>query len=344
MSGMQGLTIAIVYSYESTTQLRRCVDSLVCEIPDILPLVGQVHWQLIKTPKAADKDTHFFPGSVLDSKSENLGANRNLALHAAKTEGFYFIDPDCWIERGSLKTLCKAYIQNRNDKAIFGFAGPNILISKNRKLERAFRWLGKLRFLNGGLSQISVQSKDRLDWHSPTCHILYNLKHLEDAAFSSRFVSVGEDLEFHFRQSRNKRRILICSQSRVWHEQSEELLGYLKKSFVYGKAQTLLLKAQPKSIGNKRLLLPGAVLAWIAVFFLLNGAGQWLFVMLSLLSLFLILGFEIIFYEDEKDFFSFPSFFILVATSYLLGQFSGLLVPLPARKNEEPKRAKNEYF
>jgi len=340
---MKGLTVALVFSYEPTSQLRRCVESVLNELPNIQSQVGHVEWILVRTPKGKGKDVSFFPGKVIESNDDNLGANRNRALQMARTEGFYFVDPDCWLEAGSLEILCDAFEREKGNPKIYGFAGPNILNSENLKLDRAFKWLGKTRFINGGLSQITVGSQDRLDWHSPTCHILYNLGHLQDAFFSSRFEKSGEDLDFHFRQSRKNNKILICSNSQVWHEQPRDFFSYLKKSFKYGKAQTFLLKVEPASIVNKRLTALFGSLIWAVLFFSLNETSQLIFLISTIVACVLILVYEVFSYKEEKEYFSFFYFFLLIAGFYLLGQFSGLLTPLPKKQNEMPRQAKTEY-
>lgn len=341
-SKMQGLTIAMIYSYESPAQLKRCVDSVSLEVAKIRSQVNDIHWILIRTPRAQGKDLSFYPGTVIESNTENLGFNRNLALQNAQTEGFYFVDPDCWLEPRALEILCQAFEKEKSNSQIFAFAGPNILKSENLILDSAFQWLGKLRFFNGGFSQIAVRSEDRLDWHSPTCHILYNLNRLQNASFSSQFEITGEDLEFHFRQSQEKKRILICSSSYVWHEQPRELFAYLKKCFKYGKAQTLLLKAQPMSFTNKRLLVLFASFLWMTLFLLLKTELRILLSGLTTVALVAGLAYEIIRYPGKKNYFSFPSLFMLIAGAYLLGQFSGLLLPLPKRQSEEPKPANKQ--
>lgn len=341
---IKGLTITLIYSYETTSQLKRSVDSILSELPEIKPLVGTVEWLLVRTPKAIGKDISFFPGKVIFSETENLAINRNLALEKSRTQAFYFIDPDCWLSRGSLKNLCQAFIQMKDDSSICAFAGPNILYSENQNLESQFRWLGKLRYLNGGLSQVAIPNKDRFDWHSPTCHILYNRDHLGDQVFSSKFESVGEDLEFHFRLKQLKKKIYICSQATVRHEQPGQSFDYFKKIFRYGTAQTRLLRHDPLSFTNKRLTVLFGFLTWLTVLLVSSGNFQNLFLIVSGAVAALFLFWENFSYEGEKRFFSHTVFYLMIAVSYLLGQFSGLMIPLQQKKSVKAKMANRKNF
>lgn len=325
---MQGLTVGIVFSYESTEQLKRCLNSIECERHTLLPLVSHLEVVVVRTPSSMEKDLGFFSGQVIESKSENLAFNRNQALNAGETEGFYFIDPDCWLADGALTKLCQTLIENKKNSSIYACAGPNVICSENKNFERFMRWLGKSQHINGGLSQLVTQGEDRFDWHSPTCNILYWKPRLRSPYFSEQFHLYGEDLEFHFRQSKGQRKIYITSQAFVWHEQPGSWLRFVKKIFFYGTSQTQLLKLHPSSVSNPRLRVLFGILSLLALGFAL----PWNWMAVILVMLIAVAGFvlviEMLKARELTHGFELAFSLSLIVISYFLGQVSGLLLPL----------------
>lgn len=326
---MPKLTIALLFSYEPIQQLERCVRSLQHDVEKLGEVFQSVEWLLITTPKAVGKDVSFFPGSALRSSSENLAINRNLALAHCQSEALYFIDPDCWLEPGTLFRHCRAFQKHREDLSVYAFAGPNVLRSENENLEMFLQWLGRSRWLHGGLSQIESGSGQKWDWHSPTCNILYDLTKMEGFRFSEKFKNVGEDLEFHFRiHNGSGRKVLIEGEAFVWHEQPPLFHQYLWKVFRYGLAQTHLLKAHWNGFRNRRLLIFFASLVWLVALSLLPAPLRLVFIATSVFAAVFVIVCEIFFYQGRKrPIFFFGAFILLIAT-YWLGQVFGLLIPM----------------
>lgn len=316
------ITIALIHSHETTEQLRRCVDSLVDQIK-ILPQFT-FKWILICAPEAHTKDTDFFPGLVIRSTTNNLAANRNRAIEQAQSKWLYFTDPDCWGTSTTLSMLLNQAVAH-NDK-YYAVAGPNYLLSKNSRLQNFFQFLGEMRWLNGGLTQIARHRASRSDWHAPTCNIIYDLEHVGAETYSPLFSRVGEDLEFHFRLKKKNKKILFHNEAWVWHEQSDSLWKYLKKIFFYGTAQTQLLNRHPHSVKNKRLLALVALFTWAFLLLVLPLSQAWIWLTLSWGALLALLCIEYFKNSSAKYFGYCVCAYVLMLSSYGLGQFFGLLI------------------
>ena len=327
---MDGLTIGIVYSYEPESQLQRCVQALTSQTAAIQKIVGSVHFKLICTPKARGKDLSFFPGEIVHSTSENLARNRNLALQNCQTDGLYFTDPDCWAHENTMTRLLQHLQETLSNPQVYAIAGPNVMRSENPQLQNFFQWLGEMRWLNGGLSQIATTGKDRLDWHSPTCNILYFRPRLGNLQFANSFSQVGEDLEFHFRHSQRDRKIAICNSAFVWHEQPQSFRSYLKKVFQYGVAQSLLFRTHPSSWRNPRIWLLFSFLFLVAVLLLSPSVAlMGLAVATAIFGAMLVM--EIRKGQSDRPLQLVVSYLALVMT-YGFGQLAGLFRPI--RKSE----------
>jgi glycosyltransferase involved in cell wall biosynthesis len=330
---MQGLTIGIVYSYEEEALLERCLESIERQRKKLESIASTIHIVIVRTPQARGRKIPYVQGQIIDAPTENLASNRNLALEACQTEGFYFIDPDCWLSDNSLPDLCQKLIKAISfDSKIFACAGPNRLVSKNQKFENFLKWLGNLKWLNGGLSQLVTNGKDRYDWHSPTCNILYWMPILQRPYFSSLFPQYGEDLEFHFRQSRNGRKILICGEAFVWHEQPTSRSRYFKKIFHYGTSQTQLLRMHPSSFFNRRLwvLAVNIILISVAVFL----PFHWFLGILagSIFIFAVLIATELFLSKEKSSPLDYTFLLCMILMSYSFGQLSGLVLPFGQNK------------
>jgi hypothetical protein len=331
---MPSMMVGIVFSVEPVEQLERCLKAIEEQIPLIEKHGVRVAGLLIKTPTASHKHPRHFFGKTIQSESENISLNRNMVLDNSAADWVYFTDPDCVLNKGSLETLVLEAFRQQGQRSIYAVAGANILFCEPSKLNQAFRWLGNCLWLNGGTAQLVTGKPSFLSRHSPTCNILYFMDRVGDLRFSPQFSRVGEDIELNFRLSRNGSRVFIQTNAAVFHEQSPSFLVYLSKVFGYGRAQTQLLKRDLGNALNPRLIVLYGSMAFVAFCRMAPSYVQHILA-LTFTTGILIFTIEYERFRERKNFFYMLWFLTSIYGAYLLGQWSGLVLPLARKKSEE---------
>lgn len=236
------LTIATVI-YNEIQYLSRFVQNLKNEVA---PLNLQVEWLFVLNHSQKETKNEILKilsqelteFSYYENTTNNLGLARNLLLQKSQSPLVYFTDPDILHKSRSLSKLYSLCHLDLEKKHIIGYTGPVIHQSNNPKLHKTFSYfhtISKKMPLSFQIqNHMFLNSVD----HAPTCHVLVKRADaLEIGGFSSTLSIVGEDLDFSHRAYGLQKRFIFLPEAQVIHEQNFSLLPWLKKVFLFGRAQ-----------------------------------------------------------------------------------------------------------
>lgn len=193
---------------------------------------------------------------VVSTLSNNLGNARQLAVKHAQHEFLYFTDPDCQLEASGLKGLLRRFFKiQAKDPHVAGVGGANIFTEQTELGEL----LNRIKAKSPGhffSAQLRLDPKLRKTSHLSTSNALFfRPALLKSSGFSNNYTFVGEDLDLSYNLIDQGYCLYFSGKSPVAHKEPFSLMGWVKKSYSYGTAQTKVAFYR-KSIWKSHRLLP----------------------------------------------------------------------------------------
>lgn len=264
--------------------------------------------------------------SYYENPTNSIGAARNILLEKSKSKFIYFTDPDIHHKPQALSSLYKMSLLHLDKNPILGYTGPVIHRSGNIILNRTFNYLHlvsrKLPFSFQIQNHSFLHSVD----HAPTCHLLIlRSEALALGGFNPQLCLVGEDLDFSHRAFGAQKRFLFLPEASVEHEQNFDLQRWIKKVFLFGRAQIAIHRLNWHLPFRHYRLAP-----MLFSIMILTALGLWPFLTVSLFAAGFLLHL----------FWGFAFFtFLLTLLAYSFGQLCEVFRPKIKLQNvQEPKQ------
>lgn len=249
------ITLAIV-TKKRPLQLRRLLDSLVVQKTKPQAIIIVDNDLELSAKKIAFFYQKYLPIVYLKQKKPGVPFSRNAAYKAVTTKYLAFVDDDCildknWVYNAEKIVLRFSYITYFvGDSEVFN---PMSNVALAQHINQKYWFLQKL-------SKGVIASPFNVD----TKNIIFKISDLKKHNLNfDTDLSIGwfdnADTDMGFAMKAKGLQGIYVKQLKVWHEESSNLLYFLKKGFYRGKLSSLLVKKW--DITNEFVYLP--FLNWV---------------------------------------------------------------------------------
>lgn len=288
----ENLTLCICV-HNGENEIGRCLESVTKQVSEgIFKVVVVNHNSVDKTSSILRCYEMRSPWlRVFNFEGHGLGAARQAALSHAATDWVAFIDADCELTPGWVKSA-QVHISKFDPRMSIGAFGgaarvPSLASSPFYECLRLFLDT----FIGGHDSPLNrsvhVYSPKR---HLPTVNVIYRRLALEKAGgFRAEFTQAGEDLDVSFRLSRRGYSLIAVPKMEVAHYGRRTLGSWLGNMILYGRARVAFhgLTGAPWEL---KFLVPPALVALylVGICLSLTGTGGGLFLAILFLAILLM--------------------------------------------------------
>jgi len=157
-------------------------------------------------------------------------AARNAGIRQSRGELIGFIDDDCVMERGWIRSMVDAHRRNQAVAAVGGLTctvkeTPPLLVSQ---------------FLANGAIEVGIEGKRQIIFF-PTCNVSFKREVFAASGFDETFpYPGGEDLDFFWRLFKQGYVFLQEKNARVIHYRREGMAHFMKQAYIYGRGNLLV--------------------------------------------------------------------------------------------------------
>jgi cellulose synthase/poly-beta-1,6-N-acetylglucosamine synthase-like glycosyltransferase len=259
----------------------------------------------------------------------SISKSRNMGIMRSKHGLVAFTDADCIAPADWLKTLVHGYAEHKNlEPFLVAVGGANIPPQGANRFYDSLKIMVNTFLGSGGSVQGMVLEQDGYVSHIPTVNVLYEKEAvMKEGGFDEKMGSIEEDEDLSWRLVKKGYKFLYLKNSFVWHKMRENLWGWVKNMFIYGKGKIWLFKKHPDKFNL--FLLPPMFLAAL----ILSAGVSRNALLLSILLFYVIFIFLLSLYEchkAEKLHLTFNVFTLYLTThiAYGIGEWYGLAMPI----------------
>jgi glycosyltransferase involved in cell wall biosynthesis len=220
---------------------------------------------------------------VLRFDGDGLAAVRDYAWRQSRTTWVAFIDIDCAVQPGWMRTVAAALESFAADPRCGAFGGTNRVAQDGRLLFKACAVL-LATYVGGHDSILNRTVSDRRQIaHCPTLNVVYRRAALDAVGgFDAAYTRVSEDVDVSRRLLRGGYTLWAYPGMVVDHVARPTLREWVRNVFLYGRGRAFHLKRQPGDLHLKFLAPAAVVLAYLASALLSLASGSLLwFVLLA---------------------------------------------------------------
>ncbi|MDD5255172.1 MAG: glycosyltransferase [Candidatus Omnitrophica bacterium] len=157
-------------------------------------------------------------------------AARNAGIRQSRGELIGFIDDDCVMEQGWIKSMVDAH---RHNPAVVAVGGVTVSAKETPPLLVS-------QFLANGAIEVGIEGKRQIIFF-PTCNVSFKREVFAAFGFDETFpYPGGEDLDFFWRLFKQGYVFLQEKNARVIHYRREGMVYFTKQAYIYGRGNLLV--------------------------------------------------------------------------------------------------------
>ncbi len=256
---------------------------------------------------------------IIIEEGTSASTNRNNGVKKAKGEIILFLDDDAYVDKDLLKNG-EDFLEKYKDVDIVG--GPQLTPKNDRWFARISGYAVASYFGTQNMSKRYKKGKLDFDgWNSITSAVCFVKKKVFDKIMFNPNLFPGEDPEFYYKAKKNGFKIAYCPDLIIYHKRRDNLKGFLKQFYLYGKAKL--------NTGYLNLLF---FIPSLFVLYLISLSLLMFFNKLFVIPLIIYLALAFLFgiYESMKNksvlaLILLPFFYACIHISYGVGFLSGII-------------------
>ena len=222
----------IIPTYKRPALLKKCLESIFrqdypkeeYEVIVVMDGKDQVTEEMLQGLVADSNNLRYFT-----QKEKGPAAARNSGAGACSGELIGFVDDDCCVGKGWIRSMVKRHGENPGIAAVGGFTvTPNnystVLVSQ---------------FLANCSIETQIDGKREVIFF-PTCNVSFKRWVFERYSFDEQFpFPGGEDLEFFWRIFKDGFKFIWDTDIKVIHNRDRHFINFIRQAYIYGRGNAL---------------------------------------------------------------------------------------------------------